>query len=1172
MLFNLLFNKLQKLLFNPGKLKPNKFFKIILLLCAILPMSIFSQELSTSLRNKIIETNSDTIKIDTLSIVPGSLFIYTNNGLSVPGKDYKVNYSKSELILKNNSNAEFSGKITLKYRVLPINLSANYFNKDSSMIISNFYVKRQNQEKTDVPVEGFIEDDKLEKNGSISRGLSFGNQRDMSSLSNLNLQLSGKLNDEVSILAAISDNNMPIQPEGNTQQIQEFDKIYIQMFTKKSGIKLGDIELNKPAGYFLSLKKQTRGLQMYSEFNPGKSKKMFLKSDLSVGMAKGKYSRLKIQGIEGNQGPYRLQGANNETYIIVLSGSEKVYIDGNLLVRGEKFDYVIDYNSGEITFTSNRPITKDSRITVEFEYAQQVYPRLQSLQTNILEGKKATFYFNFFGEKDNKNDPLSENYDENTKSFLASIGDSIQLGYAGGVKKVEFENNKILYQLADTLASGQYFDTIYKYSTNPQLAVYQLNFLYVGKNMGNYNPVVNNANGKVYEWIAPKNNVRQGDYEPVIIYITPQKSTMANIGGSFKTGEFGKSGFELALSNYDKNTYSSINNGDDMGYAFKFNIEQGLYRLDTNNIKLNIFANYQMSDKKFKPIENYNDVEFERDWNLTTQTGNFQEQRLSGGLDFRKKNLGFINLTSGYLIRENQYSGMNSMVASILKFDGFELESNVSFLKTDDPFNKSDYLKHKLILSKHFKYITIGTSEESEDNKMNTKVADSLLNSSFKFSEYSVFIHQPDSSVNQYFANYKYRQDYLPDNNLMTKYSTANTFQAGLNLLKNKVIKSKTLITFRNLQFSDTSAIENKGEENLSGRQEITAQFANGALNFSFFYETASGLELKKEYLYIEVQKGQGQYTWIDYNQNNIKELDEFEIAKFADQADHIRLFLPGINYVRAYTTQLNQSIIIQPDRIWNKKTGIKRFLSSFSDQFAFRIMQKANNPDFLPDLNDNINLISSLQLIRNNLSFKSKNRKWQTDYLFENNVNKSLLVNGIDRRGAEVQSLKLRWKMIDYITFYNTSLYGKQSYNSEYFTFKNYLIHIKSNETSIQFQPAEQFFTSLLYRHTLKQNTISIENARLNELKLNVNQVFSSKINIQADFSYVQTIYNAESSTSVAYEMLEGLKPGMNLIWNVGYNHKLSKLFQLSILYNGRSAKQSQTIHNGSVQLRANF
>ena len=84
----------------------------------------------------------------------------------------------------------------------------------------------------------------LDKSGSVSRGISVGNNRDMSLTGGLNLQMSGKIAPNLWLAASLTDANIPIQPEGNTAQLSDFDKVFIQIYNNKISATLGDYQLS----------------------------------------------------------------------------------------------------------------------------------------------------------------------------------------------------------------------------------------------------------------------------------------------------------------------------------------------------------------------------------------------------------------------------------------------------------------------------------------------------------------------------------------------------------------------------------------------------------------------------------------------------------------------------------------------------------------------------------------------------------------------------------------------------------------------------------------------------------------------------------------------------------------------------------------------------------------
>jgi hypothetical protein len=343
----------------------------------------------------------------------------------------------------------------------------------------------------------------------------------------------------------------------------------------------------------------------------------------SAALVRGQYAKSSFIGQEGNQGPYKLRGANGELFILVISGSERVYVNGILLKRGENADYTIDYNAGEIIFTSLFPITSEMRINIEYQFSDRNYTRFVTYFGATHERKTWSLGY-IYSENDVKNQPLQQNLSAAQAETLKNAGDDPTLMTAQSAYVDSYSENKILYK--KTIVDGvEYFE----YSNNPIDVLYNVKFSLVGDLQGNYILSNSAAVGKIYQYVPPIAGVKQGNYEPIIRLIPPTKIQIATLLGKFNPSQKTNVDFELGISNNDLNLFSPINDGDNQGLAGKLN---GKQRLFTGKWEVDAFANFQFVQKEFKTIERLFNIEFDRDWNLSSVLGN--QSYLVSGLNF----------------------------------------------------------------------------------------------------------------------------------------------------------------------------------------------------------------------------------------------------------------------------------------------------------------------------------------------------------------------------------------------------------------------------------------------------------------------------------------------------------------------------------------------------------
>lgn len=204
-------------------------------LCLAYSGMINAQELS-NFRKKTLIVQGDRTKIDTISIVPNSLIIDL-----LDRSYFKVDYASATLFwLKPPPKQTYE----VTYRVLPFDFTKGEQRLSFDSIFYRFGIsgeKLLGKASENRPFDF----GKINSNGSIGRTLSFGNRQDAVFNSSLNLQLNGYMGDSILLSAAISDNNIPIQPDGNSQNLNEFDRIFIQFSKDRWKLALGDLDIRQ---------------------------------------------------------------------------------------------------------------------------------------------------------------------------------------------------------------------------------------------------------------------------------------------------------------------------------------------------------------------------------------------------------------------------------------------------------------------------------------------------------------------------------------------------------------------------------------------------------------------------------------------------------------------------------------------------------------------------------------------------------------------------------------------------------------------------------------------------------------------------------------------------------------------------------------------------------------
>ena len=1097
-------------------------------------------------REKLILIEEMEFKVDSFSIVSNTFKIMSLNHQIVPETRYILN--EIESTIKITDSLLLGDTLIFNYNVFPVLLSKTFYNRKLNFIeskINKSYINRNKNTKEK------RSNSNLTREGNISRNIMIGNSQDVSILSNIDLRINGKLNDDITIQAVISDNNLPFQEDGSSYKLQEFDKVFIRIFNERNEIITGDI-FTKNNSRFLKYNRKAKGLIL----NNKRTLESYSYSNLSsISMSKGKYTTQSFNGDEGNQGPYKIKGKNGENYIVVLSGTEKLFMNGVKLERGIDRDYVIDYNTAEIVFTSRNLITKNDRFYLEFEYNERSYAQSVITSSQKFINKNLDFSIHIYSESDWKNQNYLGELSDSEKHLLSDIGDSESDILSLSVDSTTYSEEKILYKKVDTLINGISIQ-FYRYSNNPDSAFYQIRFTEINQNEGDYILKEEGVNGKTYEWVPPifinGELISQGNFTPNVKIISPKSKTIISAETSSKINNRLDLYTNITIENFDKNLFSNLNDKDNNSLSCFLEMKYKI--IDTDKWKVINSNSFELISERYTGINTFKDIEFSRYWNCNNFYG--KQALYRSEISILKDSIELLKYNYQNLYIGDEYSAYRNSIKLDYKKSKFSLFSESKLSKTKSTEFNSSLIFSKSSMNYKLKYINIDLILNSE-NFQNKNLENELLESTNSFVEIISSISNKPKSV---FLEIERRKD-------NKKFDFSKSNQLNLNLDYNKLsnFKYNTSLKYRNVNYTVDSL---QDENHLLSSNDFKLKLFKNFIQVNNRYELGKGKQAKKEKSFIKVPFGMGTHNWIDNNNNGIQELNEFTPAIFQDEAEYVILLLPSTQLEDVYFIDYKQSITADFNKITKRKILKKIYLNSL-----YKVQNKDKNFHYNPfcqQLTDSS--IENMTQTINSFSYNRNNKFFNLHFQNKNSIIQNSFSYGTDIQKKKENQISCNNLIRNNIYNKTQISVGKKENFSNFFGNKNYEYTFSKLEQNLDIEMKNNSNFSLLYIHQDKQTSENSSYVKSNEYSCIFQKLNNDNFTLQSHVKLIYIEANLDNNSILNYELMEGLSEGRNLIWGIKLQKRLKNRLQVDLHYDGRKSKTMDIKHVGNIGVTAFF
>ncbi len=1176
----------------------------------LLPLSLLS--FSTVFAQELPAIDSgvvtDSVRVEAGEVIELSPFIVSGSetieldGRTLLPAEYVLDYRFGLLSLVDSVAA---GLIVVRYITLPFSFEDVYQLRemlelgavaDTSRVIEELEAQAAREVRA---VRDPFGDSKVQRSGSITRGIVAGNNRDVTVESGLRMQLAGEIVDGVEIQAVLTDENTPIQPEGTTQRLNEFDRVFIQIQSRRGTVQLGDFDINYQKAEFAQFSRKLQGIHVFSDLPSVHGNQPALSIDVAGATSRGIFRTQEIEPVDGIQGPYRLEGENGEQFLIIVAGSEVVYLDGVPMVRGETNDYVIDYATGEITFTPNRIITSDRRISVEFQYTTNQFSRTltsSSVTANLWPGAngnpRSSFGVNFIREADG--DLFNEEFGFTPADSLQIISAGDGLAQRSGAEPVLYDPEAPYVHYVQQLVPSTEIDndTIYvAVDARPpdSVQVYRVRFTRLGARQGSYVRLGRGVNGILYEYRGPG----QGEYEPVRVLPKPANHNVLDFHGRIEPirnvelfGEWGRS-FN------DQNRLSTLDSSNDIDYAYK----SGL-RIKPVPISFGFEERGHVEDEVFRRriganFESFNrirPVEFGRRWNLNARAVSATSGVLQGGDEEIDEASAAVYLNTKSFIRgeagrldlgglftgkrTSAELGIEERVAYYLE----SIQSEDATLSEDGSwFRQRGSVSHPLLggrLVPRFEF-------ELERREQRAAGTDSLTLSSLAFEEYRPGISWLAEKLEAGFQMEYRDEDDLAEGQLQNA-SHAWTYQTQFNYRPGNVFNTEGSVGYRVRRFSEYFRTNLRREDAESMLLRWNSQWRpfSRSIELTTRYEASTERTPTLQEIYIRTGPELGQYVWEDANGDGAIQIDEFLPERTPNEGAYVKTFIPSDSLSSIINVRALVRLQLEPARVWGKDAGgLKRILRQVSSRTTFEVQEKSREDDIariyllnLDEYRSSLNTLNGRLRISQDLLFFRSIPNIGLDVRFNQLRSLSELAAGEETRFLNVWSVEGRYAPS---RKWGLQLRAETELNrlgSETFASRRYDIDGIRLGPELSFSPSNVLSFTGAAEWARKNDNEGDRSASVLKVPFETRFRKIRKAQITGRFEVAFVDLTGEAFGLSLFELTDGRGAGTSYLWGLGGDYTLNQFLRLSFSYDGRAPAEAPVVHTLRVQMSALF